>query len=104
MSVKGDKTKCKHPERACKYCFECDNEIKQTEEVKMKTINKDELSSAACAVQAPLLSSTERVILAALILKKGGGMELDYQAGEILKKAYAHEEVRINLSYSYEGC
>ena len=102
MSVSGDKTKCKHSERACKYCFECDNE--PTEELKMKTINKDELSSAALAVQAPFLSATESVILAALILKKGGGMEFDYQAGEILKKAYAHEEVRINLSYSYEGC
>jgi hypothetical protein len=102
MSVKGDKTKCKHPERACKYCFECENE--QTEELKMKTINKDELASAACGVQAPLLSANERIILAALILKKGGGMEFDYQAGEILKKAYQHEEARINLNYSYEGC
>jgi hypothetical protein len=102
MSVKCDKTKCKHPERSCKYCFECDNE--QTEELKMKTINKDELGSAACGVQASLLSANERIILAALLIKKIGGMELDYQAGEILKKAYQHEEVRISLKDSYEGC
>ena len=70
----------------------------------MKTINKDELGSAACGVLASLLSSNERIILAALLIKKIGGMELDYQAGEILKKAYQQEEVRINLGYSYEGC
>jgi hypothetical protein len=102
MPVKGDKTKCKHPERACKYCFECENE--QTEELKMQIINKDDLASAACGAQSPLLSDNECIILAALLIKKIGGMELDYQAGEILKRAYQHEEVRINLGYPCEGC
>jgi hypothetical protein len=102
MSVSGDKTKCKHPERACKYCFECDS--KQTEDLKMEIITKIDLKNAVYATYAPYLSTEERIILAALILKKGGGVEIDYQAGEILKKAYQHEEVRISLKDSYEGC
>lgn len=102
MPVKGDKTKCKRPERSCKYCFECEND--QTVDTTMKTITIKELEQAVYATNAPLLSAEERIILAALILKKGGSVELDYQAGELLKKAYAHEEVRVNLDYSYEGC
>jgi len=70
----------------------------------MKSITTKELEETVYAINAPLLSATERIILAALILKKGGGFELDYQAGEVLKKAYVAEEVRVNLNYSYDGC
>ena len=94
--VSGDRSKCKHPERLCKWCFECDNDIKDNE---VKEITLKELEVAALNVKAPLLRATERIILAALVLKKNGGLQLDHQASMLLKRAYASEDVRTGLEF-----
>ena len=67
----------------------------------MITITPQQLEAATLNLQATLLNVNERLILAALILKRNGGLEFNFQAGEILKRAYASEETRVNQEHVY---
>jgi hypothetical protein len=70
----------------------------------MLTITKNHIEEATKNLQAPSLSAEEKVILATLVLKRNGQRDLDFQAGEILKRAYSSAEVKVNLNYAYDGC
>ena len=93
---------CDHPERSCKWCFEDDCHLPKA--TPMLTITTKHIETTVKTLEAPSLSAEEKIILATLILKRNGQRDLDFQAGELLKRAYAHEEVRVNLNYAYDGC
>ena len=95
MSKVKDRLKCKHQERSCKYCFECDAE--KMDSMQINTISKQILEQQVYSITAPGLSDEEKIILAALMLKRNSGREFDFQAGEVLKMAYEIEAIRVNL-------